>query len=294
MKIIFATDGSEYAEGAAEFLKNFKFSINDEIIILYVISIVPFKDDRASYYASLQNIKQQIAPKILDSAVNKLKDINAKISTALLDGYPDKLIIDAAVNTDADLIIIGARGLKGLKSLFLGSVTRSVAAKSPKSILVIKPSTKNIKEGLKILYATDGSDYAIKAAEFLTKIPFPENTEVTILNVIPTSYIDVPERYWLEVNDRVKQEVAMIREKEFEVSNRIIKDAKNILDKKFKKIDFSLKFGDPSEEILLASKELNTDIIAVGSSGIRGIKGMLGSVSRNIIMHSECSVLISK
>ena len=294
MKILFATDGSEYTENAASFLTNFRFSINDEITILHVISEVPFKDNRESYYESLKKIKQEIAPKILDSAVNRLKDINAKIRTALVDGYPDKSIIDTAIEADVDLIIMGNRRLKGLKSLFLGSVTRSVATKSPQPVLVIKPSKKNIMEGLKILYATDGSDHAIKTGKFLTRMSFPDNTEITILNIIPTSYIDIPERYWLEVNEKVKQEVAMIREKEFEVSNRIIDDAKKILDKTFKKIEVSFKIGDPSEEILAVSKELNIDIIAVGSSGIRGIKGMLGSVSRNILVHSDCSVLIGK
>jgi hypothetical protein len=34
---------------------------------------------------------------------------------------------------------------------------------------------------------------------------------------------------------------------------------------------------------LETSEELKTDIIAVGCKGLRGIKGMMGSVSRNIL-----------
>jgi nucleotide-binding universal stress UspA family protein len=55
-----------------------------------------------------------------------------------------------------------------------------------------------------------------------------------------------------------------------------------------------VRFGDPSEEILKVAETLNADIIAVGSSGMRGIKGMLGSVSRYVMNHTACSVLIGK
>ncbi len=51
-------------------------------------------------------------------------------------------------------------------------------------------------------------------------------------------------------------------------------------------------------KILLATdgtaKTFEADIIAVGSKGMRGIKGMLGSVSRYVLGHSGCSVLIGK
>lgn len=36
MKILLATDGSEYSEGAAKFLTNFELSLNDEITILHI------------------------------------------------------------------------------------------------------------------------------------------------------------------------------------------------------------------------------------------------------------------
>jgi nucleotide-binding universal stress UspA family protein len=54
------------------------------------------------------------------------------------------------------------------------------------------------------------------------------------------------------------------------------------------------KVGDPATEILEAAAALDADIIAMGSRGLRGIKGTLGSVSRHILNHAECSVLIGK
>lgn len=294
MKILFATDGSVYSEGAARFLSRFNFSQDDEITVLNVISHVPFKDNRESYYVKLKQIKQEIAPRILNSTIDILKPLNVKISTALLDGYPDKAIVDAASDLGADLIAMGARGLKGVKSLLIGSITRSVSINSRTPVMVIKQPQWETTGILKVLYATDGSSSATNTEKLLASIPFPKDTEITIVNVIPSAHIDVPERYWMEVDEKIKDEIAKIREAEFRVSDKIIEDARKVLSGRFPKIKVSIKFGDPSLEILNEAEQSKADLIAVGSSGVRGVKGMLGSVSRSILGHAECSVLIGK
>lgn len=294
MKILLATDGSEYSEGAARFLTRLNLTMDDEITILHAISSVPIKDDRESYYVSLREIKQYIAPKILDSTVNILSPLNSKLSTAIIDAYPDKGIIDVAVESGLDLIVIGARGLKGIKSFLIGSVTRAVAINSPLPVLIVKPKQWETKGTLKVLYATDGSDYSKKTGNILTSIPFHEDTEVTILNVNPADHISIPDRFLVEVGERVKETVARIREVESTRSDIIVKEAKEILGKRFEKINVSIRFGDPSIEILNEAATIKADIIAMGSSGLRGIRGMLGSVSRYVLGHCECSVLIGK
>ncbi|MDI6728773.1 MAG: universal stress protein [Thermodesulfovibrionales bacterium] len=294
MKILLATDGSAYSEGAAMFLSRFSLSQDDEILVLNVISHVPFKDNRELYYAKLKQIKQEIAPRILDSTIDILKPLNVKISTALLDGYPDKAIVDAASESGADLVVMGARGLKGIKSLLIGSITRSVSINSRTPVMVVKPPQWETAGTLKVLYATDGSSSAVNAERLLASIPFPKDAEITIVNVIPSAHIDIPERYWMEVDEKIKNEIAKIREAEFGVSDKIIEDARKILSSRFSKIKVSIKFGDPSLEILNEAEQSKTDLIAIGSSGMRGVKGMLGSVSRSILGHAECSVLIGK
>lgn len=294
MKIVLATDGSEYSELAAHFLTRLGLTSNDEITVLHVISSVPTKDDRQSYYISLKKIKQEVAPRILDSAINILKDLNVKISTAIIDAYPDKGIIDGAVESGSDLIVMGARGLRGIRSYLIGSVTRSVVINSPLPVLIIKPSKGKTVGKLKILYATDGSEYSKETGIILTSIPFPEYSAITILNVNPSDYISIPDRFLVEVGDRVKEVVTRIREAEAIRTDTIVREARNILSRRFKNIDVSVRFGDPSIEILNEAASQKADIIAVGSSGLRGIKGMLGSVSRYILGHSECSALVGK
>jgi nucleotide-binding universal stress UspA family protein len=299
MKILLATDGSEYSKYAAEFLTRVNWSPDDSIKVFHAIYAIPFRYDEKFYFSTLKAIKKEIAPRVLDSAVAVLKSVQASISVEIEEGSsnqctPEQCIIDAAESSGMDAIAMGARGIKGIESVFIGSVTRLVTIKSSKPVLVVKP-TVSIKSGkMKILFATDGSDCSLSTGEFLSSIPFPDSTEVTILNIISSNFSDIPERLVMEVDERIKGAVASIRAREFTESEKIIEQARDNLNKRFKHIQVLSKVGDPSTEILLTAEALGADIIIVGCRGLRGMKGIMGSVSRNILTHSKCSVLIGK
>jgi nucleotide-binding universal stress UspA family protein len=294
MKLLLPTDGSGYSEGAARFLAHLAFTRDDEVTVLHVISWVPFEDDVESHYASLKHIKQDIAPKILDSTVNILKPLPAKISTESMEGYPDKSIIEVAETAGVDLIVMGARGLKGIKQLIIGSVTRSVAISSPKPVFVIKPPQFEASAKMKILFATDGSPHAAAAGKFLASLPFHRDSEITVLNVAWSAISDIPERLSLEIGEKIKADVARARSIEFEASEKILEPAVKYLKERFPNVNGLTRVGDPAAEILSLAEESITDIVVVGCRGLKGVKGMLGSVSRNILMHSKCSLLIGK
>ncbi len=294
MKILLTTDGSEYSEEGARFLAGLHFSADDEIAVLHAISWVPAITEWESLSIDFKEIQDKIVPRILDSAAHILKPVKAKISTSFREDYPDKAILDALKESGADLVVMGARGTRGLGSFIVGSVTKLVAIKSPRPVLVVKPPRRKSRAPLKVLFATDGSVYSAAAGKVMSSIPFPDDTEVTILNVLPTVFEDIPERFAMEINDRIKNIVARTRELELKESERIIKAARRDLGGRFGTIETRAKFGDPSLVILNEAEAVDADIIAVGTSGMRGIKGILGSVARYILNHSQCSVLIGK
>ncbi|HDH53350.1 MAG TPA: universal stress protein [Nitrospirae bacterium] len=294
MKILLSTDGSEYSLGAAKFLTNFNFSPDDEINILHVISWVPVTNEWGVFYDNFKEIRDEVVPKILETTADALKGVNAKIRTSFKEDYPDKAIVEASAESGIDIIVMGARGVKGIGSHIIGSVTKLVAINAHKPVLIINPPQEELSGKIKVLFATDGSVYSDEMGKLLSSIPFPDDMEITILNVIARSFEDIPERFVMEINDRIKKIVAGMREKEIKASEDIISRAEKDLNNRFSKIEKLTKFGDPSVLILNTADAVNADIIVVGSSGMRGIKGMFGSVSRYILNHSKCSVLIGK
>jgi nucleotide-binding universal stress UspA family protein len=299
MKILFATDGSEYSERAAEFLTRLQWSRDDAITVFHAIYEIPFHDDDVFHLSTLKAIKAEIAPQILDSAVAILKPSHANISVEIEESSParctpDQCVINAAESSGADLIVMGARGIKGIASALIGSVTRLVAINASKPVMIVKQASRSPSRPMKILFSTDGSEPSLVTRELLCSIPFPDDTEITLANIVASSFSDIPERFVLEINDRIKDVVASARANELSQSEKIIDQAREDLQKRFKKIEVISRVGDPSTEILKIADTARVDLVAVGSRGFRGIKGMLGSVSRNILTHSKSAVLIGK
>ncbi len=294
MKILYATDGSHEAEGAASFLLRLDLSANDEIIVLHVVAVNPFLDTGEAYSSRIAQMRKEVAPRIIESACAVLGKTQAKITAEIVEGFPDRVLIARARESAAGLVVAGAKGVSGIKSHFIGSVTRSLAINCPRPVFVVRPSQPEHAQGLRILLATDGSLQAAATAQFVASIPFPGDTDVTVLNVVRPSLSDVPQRYAPEIDERFKADVARVRSEEYARSEAVIEEALRALSPAFARIEGRTRVGNPLDEILDEAVKVHSDIIAVGYHGKRAPLSMMGSVSRDILGHSPCSVLIGK
>jgi nucleotide-binding universal stress UspA family protein len=291
MRILLATDGSEYSEESAKFLTRFRLTPDDQVIVLHVISEIPFEDD---YKAQIRHIIKKVAPKILSAAADILKSIKAKVLTVEEEGYPATLIAEMGEKSDCALIVMGARGIRGVKALFLGSTTRAVAVNATIPVLVTHSPLKQPGGRMKVLLAVDGSGSANATANFLASLPLPDDTEVTIMHVVRSIVSTIPRRYLGEVDMPSKEEMTRVEMRQAGESEKIITDARASLAGKFSVIRGMTGSGDPSSEILREARAIDADIIALGSRGLRGVRGMLGSVSRRVLGRAGCAVLIGK
>jgi nucleotide-binding universal stress UspA family protein len=291
MRILLATDGSEYSEGSAKLLTRFRLTPADEIIVLHVISEIPFEDD---YKAQIRKVIRKVAPKILSDATDILKPVRAKVAVLEEEGYPSAAIIEAAVKSGCDLIVMGARGVRGVKLLFLGSTTRAVAIDSTIPVLVTHAPLKEPVGRTKVLYATDGSAAANAAGTVLASLPLPEDAEVSIIHVTKSVVPDIPWKYLGEMDIPLRDEVTKTETLQATQAEKVTRDAAASLSGRFAAVRGIIASGDPSSEILREAEALDVDIIALGSRGLKGVRGMLGSVSRRVLGRAACAVLIGK
>lgn len=287
MKVLLATDGSEGAEDAARFLSRFEFKPEDEISVLHVLSEIPYDDD---YHTKVRRLIKKVGPRIIEATTEILNPVKAKIVPVILEGYPDTTIVDHAVEKQADLIVLGARGVKGVKLLVLGSVTRNVAINSPKHTLVVKKREGHAEGPMRVLFAVVGSSCCEATADFLATLPFPTSTELTVMHVVPSVLSDIPARF-LSVNEeelpeKMPEDVIPVK--------LLFEDIRNLLERSFDNLHFKTSTGNITMEILNTAEKMDADLIAVGSRGLRGLKGMLGSLSRNVLAYSHCPVLVGK
>lgn len=134
-RILVPIDGSEYAYKALDWALDLADKYSANIELLCVIPTTAF-----ALVGPSEKELQERAEEILKEALNKTKKIkpNLKISTKILVGRPAEKIVEVAKEGGFDLIVMGARGLGGIKEFFLGSVSDRVADEAQCPVVIIK------------------------------------------------------------------------------------------------------------------------------------------------------------
>lgn len=81
---------------------------------------------------------QEEARKALGDRVAALQREGITAEARVREGHPTEVILEEAGRLPADLIVIGTKGLSGLKHLFLGSVAEKVVQSAPCAVLTVK------------------------------------------------------------------------------------------------------------------------------------------------------------
>ncbi|MBT6094708.1 MAG: universal stress protein [Rhodospirillaceae bacterium] len=82
---------------------------------------------------------EAIGTKVLQRAVDAAKDAGAKkVDGALLEGDAARKIVDATRDHNANLIVLGSRGLSSFKRLLVGSVSQKVSQMAECACLIVR------------------------------------------------------------------------------------------------------------------------------------------------------------
>ena len=148
MKILIATDGSEYSRKAVE--KSCELICCGKAAEIKIISAVervmpvaaePFGISNDYYLQVERDIRKQAEAAVAEAEKiirKKLPDEKISVETQILSGYPKSVIIDEAEKWGAELIVVGSHGYNFLERTLLGSVSGAVVHHAPCSVLVVR------------------------------------------------------------------------------------------------------------------------------------------------------------
>jgi len=143
----------------------------------------------------------------------------------------------------------------------------------------------------KLLLSSDGSDNAIRAAEFAAElVAVAPAIKITVLVV--NDILEKMKYYSPLRSPVVLEEVdVFFKEKTQEALDTIL----DALKKHGIKADGLTKMGNPAQEIVDYAHEGNFSHIVIGSRGLGSLKGIvLGSVSSKVIQLAGCPVTVVK
>ena len=142
-RIVVGTDGSETANEAVRQATDLAKAVGARIDL--VSAFEPVGNQR------LREERQQV-PEDMSWMVNEREDVNAtlkeaeerisgagvQVETHARQGDPADAILDVAEEQNADLIIVGNKGMSGAKRFLLGSVPNKVSHHAPCSVMIIR------------------------------------------------------------------------------------------------------------------------------------------------------------
>ena len=65
------------------------------------------------------------------------EELGVRLTVWVREGAPARILIDSTNETDADLVVVGARGLRGAPRAPLGSVSSELLARAGRPVLVV-------------------------------------------------------------------------------------------------------------------------------------------------------------
>jgi nucleotide-binding universal stress UspA family protein len=152
---------------------------------------------------------------------------------------------------------------------------------------------------MKILCPVDGSDFSCLLVQGVGTIFGSTANEIVLLHVLPAGPpgkrqvpTDGQAVSWPALSEKMNRASQKLLHGHVERLKVALNQAGT---SRVVSLNTMVMKGDVSEAILRASEKMDADCIAVGSRGMSDVPGyLLGSVSRKVVTHASCSVLMVK
>ena len=309
MKVLLATDGSPAAQAAGNLLRRLPWPSTRELTVLSVVDkldlLLPAQEnileETYNQNAQLQQVLREDAQQLLTQEAECFTAMGWTPQTLLREGHPAHEIVSVAEEMGTDVIVIGSRGMGGVKRFLLGSVSEQVMTYAPCSVIIARQSpdhdtspeaasTTPLRESdspLRMLLAYDGSPTAKAMVETIAALPLHERTHIlitTVMTVITYFRIDIMET----MSDRWKAAKQAAQEELEDIAQRLRKATPHVTVQVHES-------ENTSQEVLDAAQAFDANLIVVGHKGKSGIERLLlGSVANRIVHHAPCSVWVMR
>ncbi len=136
-RIVIAVDGSARGREAVETGVELARAAGAVATVVYVRHApIPILGD--PYYQRALSAELQRGRTAVDKAAAPAAEVGVESESEILEGDPAEEIIELAHLRDADLIVVGSRGLCAAAGALLGSVSRAVGRGAERPVLVVK------------------------------------------------------------------------------------------------------------------------------------------------------------
>jgi nucleotide-binding universal stress UspA family protein len=143
--IVVGTDGSDTARKAVGEAIDLARSVGAAVCLVSAYEPVPQARLREEARQTPEDLQWMVNPReevdaTLGDAADAVREAGLDVETFAREGDPADAILDVAEEREADLIVIGHKGMTGARRFLLGSVPNKVSHHAPCSVLIVRTS----------------------------------------------------------------------------------------------------------------------------------------------------------
>ncbi len=278
-KILLADSGTGNTEAMMKALMEIPLIQRASVTVLHVVP--------CQVSAEAMATKWEAGGRTLATAITTLSLDPGRVTAVLREGDPKDVVIQVADEIDADLIIMGSRGLQGLKAILENSVSQYVFQLSSRPMLLVKDDLYSIRPIKRVMVAMDKSDSAKEglniAISLLRDIKGGELTLVHTVSSLKAKPFDV-------ASSNPNQDPILMA--------AVAEVTKYGIDYKL-----AAPEGKPGRRICELAEERHMDLIILGSpdrrptiaKGLPDLDKVLGeSLTDFVRVYSPCPVLLTR
>jgi nucleotide-binding universal stress UspA family protein len=137
--VVAGTDGSPNAEAAVRRAADIAKADGAVLHLVTAFPDAPTYSETIASSAKRDRIDlREVAEGVLSRTAEELRGEGLEVVTDAREGDPAQVILDVAREQDADLVVIGAHGLTGIRRFLLGSVASKLAHHADCSLMIVR------------------------------------------------------------------------------------------------------------------------------------------------------------
>jgi nucleotide-binding universal stress UspA family protein len=142
-RIVVGTDGSETAGEAVRQAVDLAKLAGARLSVVSAYAPVSKRRLQSEQEGAPADVQYEIGPRedvnlVLDAAAASAKKEGLDVQTHPVEGEPAEAILNVAEETDADLIVVGNKGMTGARRFLLGSVPNNISHHAPCSVIIVR------------------------------------------------------------------------------------------------------------------------------------------------------------
>jgi len=276
MRTLVAYDGSDTAKRALELAAQL-FGAAGSIAVAHVAQPLGEPD-----FAGSPEVEDPEQEELLAEARSLVARSGTPAVTLRRRGDVARELIDAGVDLDAELIVVGSRGRGPFASALLGSVSAAVAGGAHSPVLVVEPSAV-LGDG-PIVAAVDGSGFSLDAARIALALDRRLGRGFRVVHAYTLRPIPgvsaVPE---------ARAELAQVDEQKAETLLADVAEQLGIPAEETQ----AVRDGSEPAALVACARDVDASLVVVGSRGLGAVRAaLLGSFSTGVLADAPCPVVV--